>query len=105
MEKDIADDGGVFQFWQKMIALRKNCDVLCEGEFECIQQSGSVYAFARRLGDRKLVSVCNMSGKRAKMPAQVKMPMKLVTSSYPNPEFSVLKPFEFRLLSNFEVEG
>ncbi len=105
VEKDRADPQGVFAFWQKMIALRKGCDVLCEGEFACIRQAGSVYAFARRLGDKTLISVCNMCSRPKKMPKEIKMPMHLVTSSYPNPDFHVLKPFEFRLLGNFELEA
>lgn len=103
--KDTADRDGAFTFWKRMIALRKGCDVLCDGAFRCISQSGSVYAFERSLGDRKLVSICNMCGKKAKMPPQVKMPMKLVVSSYADPDFNTLKPFEFRLLSSFELEG
>ena len=103
--KDAADPDGLFAFWKRMISLRKGCDVLCEGDFRCVSQSGSVYAFERSLGERKLVSICNMCAKKAKMPSQVKMPMKLVVSSYADPDFNILKPFEFRLLSNFELEG
>lgn len=103
--KDASDPDGVFAFWQRMIALRKSCDVLCDGDFTCIHQSGSVYAFERSLNGKKMVSVCNMCSRPAKMPAQIKMPMKLVVSSYSDPDFNVLKPFEFRLLSDFEWEG
>ncbi len=105
VRRDRADPDGIFAFWQRMIALRKGTDVLCDGSFRVLHQKGSVYAFARELEGKTLVSVCNMGSKPAGMPKAVKMPMHLVVSSYPDPDFNVLKPFEFRLLSNFELEG
>ena len=83
-------------FWKEMIAMRKSNAVLAEGDFTPLYEGREVYAFARTLGDKKLLSVCNMSGKTVKMPRKLKGVGKQIVSSY-KVEGDALKPFEFRL--------
>jgi hypothetical protein len=85
-----------------MIALRKENEVLCDGAFRVLYEGGRVYAFERVLGDKRLVSVCNMSGKAAKLPRAVRGIGKVLVSSYGEAACDGLMPFEFRL---YESEG
>ena len=87
---------GVLSFWKEMIALRKSNEVLAEGDFTPLYEGRRVYAFVRTLGDKKLLSVCNMSGKTVKMPKMLANHGKQIVSSYKK-EGDALKPFEFRL--------
>ena len=87
---------GVLSFWKKMIFMRKTDRVLCEGDFRALWEGKSVYAFERSLDGRSLVSVCNMSGKTAKMPKVLENLGKPTVSSYGDIG-EELKPFEFRL--------
>ena len=90
-------EDGVLAFWKKMIALRKSDKVLAEGGFRSIFEGKRVYAFERELDGRKLISVCNMSGKRQKLPAALKGYNNQIISSYATSTPEVLAPFEFRL--------
>lgn len=87
---------GVLSFWKEMIAMRKSNAVLAEGDFTPLYEGRAVYAFERTLGDKKLLSVCNMSGKMVKMPHKLRGIGKQIVSSY-KVEGDALKPFEFRL--------
>ena len=89
-------EDGVLAFWRRMIALRKSDKALAEGSFEMLYAGSRVYAFARELDGRRLISVCNMSGKASRLPKAIGGYDKLLVSSY-NDAGDKLKPFEFRL--------
>lgn len=96
VERENIREDGVLSFWKKMIFMRKTDRVLCEGDFRALWEGKSVYAFERSLDGRSLVSVCNMSGKTAKMPKVLENLGKPTVSSYGDIG-EELKPFEFRL--------
>ena len=98
VETDMADEDGVRAFWKQMINLRKTDEVLKDGQFRSCLESKDVYAFRRVLGDKELLSVCNMTGKTVSLPDKIKGWDNMVVSSYKNCEKDVLKPFEFRLM-------
>ena len=98
VETDMADEDGVRAFWKQMINLRKTDEVLKDGQFRSCLESKDVYAFRRVLGDKELLSVCNMTGKTVPVPEKIKDWDNMVVSSYKNCEKDVLKPFEFRLM-------
>jgi len=81
-----------------MIAMRKNDEILREGQFRSCLESKSVYAFKRVLNGKELLSVCNMTGKSVPVPEKIKGWDNMVISSYKDCEKDVLKPFEFRLM-------
>ena len=102
VETENANPNGVLAFWKQMIALRKTHPVLQEGTFRSLYEGRSVYVFARELGGKTLLSVCNMTGKRAKLPAVVGKDTKQIACNYAENNENILKPFEFRLL---EIEN
>lgn len=97
---DQANPDGVFAFWKQMIALRKDMDILRDGTFHLLCECGTVYAFERILGERKLLSVCNLSGKTVKLPRKLYGYRNLLVSNYEEEDQFVLRPFEFRLLTH-----
>lgn len=97
--RDSADPNGVFRFWQQMITLRKTHPALLEGDFTPICETDSVYVFQRSSREGKLLSICNMTGKPVKLPAQCSgWGGTLVISNYGGEAGGELKPFEFRLM-------
>ena len=93
---EAACEDGVLAFWKRMIALRKSDATLAEGSFSPLYQGARVYAFARELDGRRLISVCNMSGKAVKLPKSLQGGERLLISSR-NGAGDRLMPFEFRL--------
>lgn len=96
VERENGREDGVLAFWKKMISMRKSDKVLCEGDFRSLHEGKSVYVFERSLNGRSLVSVCNMSGKTAKLPKNLENLGNPMVSSYADIG-KELKPFEFRL--------
>ena len=75
------------------------CKVLAEGGFSSIFEGKRVYAFERELDGKVLISVCNMTGKSAKLPKSLQNYKNLVVSSYGESAEGEMSPFEFRLYS------
>jgi oligo-1,6-glucosidase len=98
VETEQADPNGVLAFWKQMIALRKTHPVLINGAFRSVYEGRSVYVFARELDGKTLLSVCNLTGKNAKLPKVANKECKLLACNYQGTEANTLKPFEFRLL-------
>lgn len=90
---------GVLAFWKKMVALRKEDPILAEGSFKVLFEGKSIYAFERELGGKKLISVCNMTGKCAELPKNLRDCNDLLISSYGEGADGKMRPFEFRLYS------
>ena len=90
---------GVLAFWKKMIKLRRENAILAEGTFKVLYEGKQVYAFERELDGKVLISVCNMTGKSAKLPKSLQNYKNLVVSSYGESAKGDMSPFEFRLYS------
>ena len=95
-ERECLNENGVLAFWKKMIALRKENDCLCQGEFNSLYEGNAVYAFERSYNGVRLISICNMTAKNKKVPSSLPNG-KVLVSSYDN-QSNELKPFEFRLI-------
>ena len=97
VEWERAQDGGLLDFWKRMIALRKNSTALTDGSFSSVYESRRIYAFLREIGDDKYMSVCNMSPRTVKLPKKLRCG-SVELSSYAKPLESELLPFEYRLI-------
>ena len=97
-EADRADPDGIFAFYQKLIALKKQSDILQKGSFTQLHAKGKLYAFAREYNGRKLIAVCSFAGRMLPLPKG--LCGKLLLSSYTGTADAAapLQPWEFRLL-------
>ena len=96
--KEQQDPNGVLNFWKQMIALRRTDEVLIDGDFVPVMVSNNIFAFERVLNGRRLLSMCNMTGKAAKLPVQLQDWGKKIIGNYPTGTAEYLQPFEFRLM-------
>ena len=89
----------IFHYYQKLIRLRKEKDVIVYGEFEPIYRDDEqIFAYIRRQKQEKLLTVCNFSDKNAEMeiPEEFKGAECLITN-LDRTVFEgriVLKPYE-----------
>ncbi|WP_024291518.1 glycoside hydrolase family 13 protein [Lacrimispora indolis] len=61
-EKELADENSVFHYYKKLIQLRKHHDIIVYGEYEPLMEEDSrVFAFIRKLGEEKLLVLCNFT--------------------------------------------
>ncbi|QHE60829.1 alpha,alpha-phosphotrehalase [Rossellomorea vietnamensis] len=62
-EKALHDPESIFYYYQKLIAIRKEHDIIPYGSFELhYADHPSVYAYTRTHGNEKILVLCNVSG-------------------------------------------
>ena len=58
----VSRENSVFKYYQKLISLRHNSDLIVYGTYDLIlDDDKDIYAYTRTLGDEKLVVYCNFS--------------------------------------------
>ncbi|PLS09461.1 alpha,alpha-phosphotrehalase [Neobacillus cucumis] len=68
-ETALEDADSIFYHYQKLIQLRKEVDVITEGDFEWIlAQDPEIFAFIRNCGSEKLVVISNFYSKEKRLP-------------------------------------
>jgi len=64
-EKALNDSESIFYYYQKLIALRKEHEIIPYGSFELhYADHPSVYAYTRAYGNEKILVLCNVSGEK-----------------------------------------
>ena len=97
--QQLADPNSIFYYYQKLIRLRKEKDIIVYGGFEPLYRDNEqIFAYIRRLEQEKLLTVCNFSDKNAEMdiPEEFKGAECLITN-LDRTVFegkTVLKPYE-----------
>ncbi len=97
--QQLEDPNSIFHYYQKLIRLRKEKDIIVYGEFEPIYRDDEqIFAYIRRQKQEKLLTVCNFSDKNAGMeiPEEFKGAECLITN-LDRTVFEgriVLKPYE-----------
>ncbi|WBL17686.1 glycoside hydrolase family 13 protein [Sutcliffiella sp. NC1] len=62
----LADSNSIFYYYQKLIKLRKEHDIIVYGTYDLVaEEHEAIYAYTRTLGDEKLLVVCNFYGDEA----------------------------------------
>jgi oligo-1,6-glucosidase len=97
VESEQVQKNGVLAFWRAMVSVRKENEVLKNGNFTSLYEGKSVYAYQREYNGKRLVSVMNMCSEAAKIPSSLKLDGKVIISNYDG-ESDKLRPFEFRLI-------
>lgn len=99
-EAAVADKNSVFYYYQKLIALRKNYDIIIDGIFEgLLEDNEDIYAYTRTLGNQKLVVACNFSDREVFCDLfDHAEDGKELISNYEYHKNGVLKPYEARVL-------
>ena len=66
--QQLKDPNSIFHYYQKLISLRKEKDIIVYGEFEPLYRDDEqIFAYTRKLDQEKLLTVCNFSDKNAEM--------------------------------------
>ena len=66
--QQLGDPDSVFHYYQKLIRLRKEKDIIVYGDFEALyRDDDKIFAYTRKLDQTKLLTVCNFSDQNAEM--------------------------------------
>ena len=97
--QQLEDPNSIFHYYQKLIRLRKEKDIIVYGEFEPLyREDEQIFAYTRKQDQEKLLTVCNFSDKNAEVevPEEFKGAECLITN-LGRKEFErkiVLNPYE-----------
>lgn len=83
--KDELDHGEIFNFYQKLIKLRKELDIISDGDYHpLLEDDPNVFAYVRELNGQKLLVLNNFFGKDAtiQVPKDLQKDGKVLLSNY-----------------------
>jgi len=64
VQQQLEDDDSIFRYYQKLIRLRKEYDVIAYGDFRPLdEKASSIFAYERNYQDETLMVICNFSGR------------------------------------------
>ena len=95
----LADPDSVFYFYQKLIALRKQYEVIRDGSFTLrLPEDENVFAYTRDTRSEHLLVVCNFTAEEQPeiLPAAFRG-AEVLLANYPGPA-GPLRPYEARML-------
>ena len=99
---DVADPDGVYAHYRRLIALRRELEVVRMGAFELLlPEDEKLWVFTRTLGDERLLVVANMSSHLAGVPISALPSLEgaelVLSSVYPGTDLQTLAPWEARV--------
>ncbi|WP_026565130.1 glycoside hydrolase family 13 protein [Bacillus sp. UNC41MFS5] len=104
--KAIADPDSIFHYYQQLIKLRKENEIIVYGKYELIlEDDEKIYAYTRTLENEKLVVLCNFSAEESpfKLPKEFELDIaELLIGNYKvdagdSINLFILKPYEARV--------
>ena len=96
--EELKRDDSVFHYYQKLISLRKQLDVIVDGTYELLEQDDpDLFVYTRELDGKKLLVVCNFSEhEREYMPDEEFREAKVLIRNLDNDKYldGILEPYE-----------
>ena len=99
-KQQLSDPNSIFHYYQKLIALRKEKEIIVYGEFEPLcREDDQIFAYMRKLDEERLLTVCNFSEHVAEMeiPEEFQKNAECLITNLGRKDFGkkvVLKPYE-----------
>ena len=95
----LEDKDSVFYYYQKLIRLRHQYEVIVEGVFHgLLEDNDDIYAYERTLGNEKLVVACNFTNKEVPCELFEGNEGEELITNYKNHVEGILQPYETRVI-------
>ena len=101
VEDQLKREDSVFHYYQKLIRLRKENEIIVYGNYELLlPEDENIFAYVRSLDGKKLLTVCNFSKSEQKFDFQGYENAKVLISNYNRDarKDGILKPYEATVL-------
>ena len=101
---ELADPNSVFYYYQKLIQLRKEKEIIVYGTYDLLlPESEELYVYTRTLGEEKLLVVCNFSENEVELeiPEEFRKGSYLISNYETRPVENTMK---LRAYESFVVE-
>jgi len=99
-QEQVGDPDSVFSFYQQLIRIRQEYDVVIDGRFEMLMpEDEQVFAYLRDDGRQKLLVVCNFSGEEAVLDESARKTGEVLLCNYDEiGAAETLRPWEARIV-------
>ena len=99
-QAQVGDLDSVFSFYQKLIRIRQEYDVVIDGRFELLMpEDEQVFAYIRDDGKQRMLVICNFSDRDAVLTADAQMEGRILLGNYDEEgEKQKLRPWETRIV-------
>ena len=95
----LEDKDSVFYYYQKLIRLRHQYEVIVEGVFHgLLEDNDDIYAYERTLGNEKLVVACNFTNKEVPCELFEENKGEELITNYKNHVEGIFQPYETRVI-------
>jgi oligo-1,6-glucosidase len=96
----LEDSQSIFYYYQKLISLRKEMDIIVEGDFQLlVKDDPALFAYERKWKDESLLVFCNFSGDELTIAKGMNMEgYQVILSNYENSNPGILRPYEVIVL-------
>ena len=99
-KNQVDDPDSIFNFYKKLIQLRKQYSVLVDGSFTLLlEEDENIFAYQRKNSKQTLLVICNFFDKTIEMPLEeMCQGKKLLLGNYKEiKDLSILRPYEARM--------
>jgi len=94
VESQRQEEDSILNYYRRIIALRHELPVIVYGDFKMLKEEDcSVFAYERRLGQKKLTVICNFSGEAVSCDL-LSNTADILISNYKDREQEKLRPYE-----------
>ncbi|WP_413303205.1 alpha-glucosidase [Bacillus sp. 1P10SD] len=104
VKSTLEDPESIFYFYQKLISLRKEMDIIVEGDFQLLlKDHPSIFAYERNWKDERLLVLCNFGGEEVEINEKELVTSitnsKMLLSNYEAETSATLLPYEVKVLT------
>ena len=97
-ESQLSDANSIFNYYKKVIGLRKTYDVFADGTFELLlAEDKNIFAYKRETAEETLVVICNFYAEEASYELEGLDGMEVLIENYEGSVPGVLRPYEARM--------
>ncbi|WP_284037271.1 alpha-glucosidase [Neobacillus sp. 114] len=97
------DKNSIFYFYQKLIALRKELDIIVEGDFQLLlEDHPELFAYERKWKEESVIVICNFGDKDMSVENELLTRISdynVILSNYEGSNIEKLRPFEVVVLT------
>ena len=96
-QAELNDDDSIFRYYQKLIQLRKDYEVIVKGDFELfLPEDPDLFIYTRTLEETILLVVANFHEKRVSLilPEKLQLRKECLICNYKDQEEGYLRPYE-----------
>lgn len=98
VQNNLDDENSIYHFYQKVLKLRKEYDVLIEGKYELLLEDDEhIFSYQRVDSQQKVIVICNYDNVKTGFDIDLIKGANLVLSNYEDDQDTLLRPYEAKV--------